>query len=449
MSAQPSISGPHRVSPVGRPLPALSAQSIHWRLDPECVFLNHGSFGATPTCVLARQRELQDQIEREPIRFFVETGLPLMDEARQAVAMLTNADPEGIAHVPNATAGVNTVLRSLTFQPGDEILTNSHEYNACNNVLQHVAQRWGAKVVFVEPPFPVRREQDLADAVLAGVTSRTKLVMVSHLTSPTAIIMPVQRIVDELNRCGIESLVDGAHAPGFTPIDLQRLNPTYYTGNFHKWLCAPKGAAFLFVHRDRRAGAGAIRPLIISHGANAVLKDRSRFRVEMDYTGTFDVTPYLCVPACIRFLASLAGGPVEGADELEGLGVVMKANRERAIRGREILCRELGVEPPVPDRMLGAMAAVPLPDPPGGVIRPSALGYHDRLWDELILRHGIQVPVFPFPPLNLPGRSTDFGPLNPQRRLIRIAMQAYNTLEQVEYLARCLKEELVRERSPA
>jgi isopenicillin-N epimerase len=444
-------------------LPWPSAQSIHWRLDPECVFLNHGSFGATPTRILARQRELQDIVEHEPIRFFVETGLAMMDEARRAVALLSNADAEGIAHMPNATAGVNTVLRSLKFQPGDEILTNSHEYNACNNVLQFVAQKWGAKVVYVEPPFPVRREQEVADAILAGVTSRTKLVMLSHVTSPTALIMPAQRIVDELNRCGIDSLIDGAHAPGFTPIDIAKLNPTYYTGNFHKWLCAPKGAAFLYVHRDRRTGPDAIRPLVISHGANATLKDRSRFRVEMDYTGTFDITPYLCVPECIRFLAALSPAQTGSANltasttllapssasdlPLESLGAHMRFNREQALKGRDILCRELGIEPPAPDRMLGAMAAVPLPDPPGGVIRPSSLGYHDRLWDDLILRHGIQVPIMPFPPASHPGRNTNFGPLNPQKRVLRISMQAYNSLEQVEYLAKCLKEELARERA--
>lgn len=422
-------------SPLGRPLPAPSAQAVHWRLDPSCVFLNHGSFGAAPACVIARQRELQDQLEREPIRYFVELLPGMMEKAHAAVAALVNADAGGVARVGNATEGVNAVLRSLRLQPGDELLTNSHEYNACNNVLRYVAARWGAKVVSVEPPFPVRREQDVVDTVLSGVTSRTKLVMLSHVTSPTGLLMPVQPIVDELNRCGIESLIDGAHAPGMLPLDLKKLNPTYYTGNFHKWLCAPKGSAFLWVRQERREGPEAVRPVTISHGANAKLVNGlTRFRAEFDYVGTADVSGYLCVPECIEFLTSL---------HPDGLIGLMRANREKALRGREVLCRAFGVEPPAPEKMIGSLAAVPIPDPPGGVIRPSQRGYHDRLWDALIERHGVQVPVFPFP---APEPGVVYGPGRPQTRVVRVAMQAYNTVEQVEYLAACLKEELERER---
>lgn len=402
--------------------------AVHWRMDPGCVFLNHGSFGATPAAVTAAQRDLQDLVEREPIRYFVEIAPRLLDAARERIARMLCAEDaagEGIVYVPNATAGVNTVVRSLKFEPGDELLTNTHEYNACNNVLRWAERRWGAKVVTVDAPFPVRSEQEIVDAVLAGVTSRTRLVMLSHVTSPTGMIFPVGPIVEELNRCGIESLIDGAHAPGMIPIDLAELNATYYTGNFHKWLCAPKQSAFLHVREERR---GDIRPLIISHGANSPRTDRSRFRLEFDYIGTFDLSGYMCVPECERFL----GGLVEG-----GISGLMKRNHALALKGRDMLCRALGVEPPVPDRMLGAMASVPLPDPPGGAIRPSELGYHDALVDGMIQRHGVQIPVFPFPP-PAPGQPAC-------KRMMRIAMQAYNSIEQVEYLAECLLEELARE----
>lgn len=399
--------------------------------------LNHGSFGAAPACVIARQRELQDLTEREPVRYFVELLPALLERAHRAVAALLNADIGGIARVGNATEGVNAVVRSLKLAPGDELLTSSHEYNACNNVLRYAAQRTGAKVVSVDPPppFPLKREQEVVDAVLSGITSRTKLVMLSHVTSPTGLVMPVQPIVDELNRCGIESLIDGAHAPGMLPIDLSRLNPTYYTGNFHKWLCAPKGSAFLWVRSDRREGPDAVRPTVISHGANARLAPGiTRFRAEFDYAGTSDVTPYLCVPECIEFLSALHEG---------GLAGHMRTIREKALRGREILCRAMNVEAPAPERMIGALAAVPIPDPPGGVVRPSQRGYHDRLHDALIERHAIQVPVFPYPP---PEPGVAYGTARPQTRVVRIAMQAYNSFEQVEYLAACLKEELERER---
>jgi isopenicillin-N epimerase len=416
-----------------RPLPAPSAHAAHWGLDPGVVFLNHGSFGACPTVVREKQREFRDLMEREPIRFFVELAEGLLDEARLATAALVNSDDagEGIAFVPNATAGVNTVVRSLTFQPGDELLTNTHEYNACNNVLRYAAEQHGAKVVNVPVPFPIKGAREIADAILGAVTSRTKLVMLSHITSPTGIVLPLQPIVDELNRCNIDSLVDGAHAPGMAPIDLKRLGVTYYTGNFHKWLCTPKGSGFLWVREDKRS---EIRPLIISHGANSTRADRTRFRVEHDYTGTFEITPYLCVPAAIAFLSSLVPG---------GLAGLMEHNRHRAIEARRILCRHLGIEQPnaiAPESMIASLVSVPIPPAPGGAIRPSSRGYHDALQDALIERHALQAPIVPWPPAACcpPGKQGG-------GRLVRVAMQAYNSPEQVEYLGACLREELERE----
>jgi isopenicillin-N epimerase len=418
-----------------RPRPKPSAMAVHWRLDPDVVFLNHGSFGACPTVVLEKQRELRDLMEREPIRFFVETAEEMLDQSRAVVARLVQADAEGIAFVPNATAGVNTVVRSLKFQPGDELLTNTHEYNACDNVLRWAAEMSGAKVVSASVPFPVRSAREVTDAILARVSSRTKLVMLSHITSPTGLVLPLQPIVDELNRCGIDSLIDGAHAPGMVPIDLQALGATYYTGNFHKWLCTPKGSGFLWVRDDKRA---QIRPLIISHGANSTRADRPRFRVEHDYTGTFEITPYLCIPAAIEFLSSLFPG---------GLSGLMEHNRRQTLEARKVLCRILasagGIEQPTaiaPESMIGSLASVPIPGAPGGVIRPSPRGYHDALQDAMIERHGLQAPIVPWPQAATcpPGKQGG-------GRFVRLAMQAYNSIEQVEYLGVCLREELARE----
>lgn len=409
-----------------RSMPRPSAMAVHWRLDPSVVFLNHGSFGACPTVVLEKQREYRDLLEREPIRFFVELCEPLLDQARTVAAQVVGCDASGLVFVPNATAGVNAVARSLRLQPGDELLTNSHEYNACNNALRYVADRSGAKLVTVPVPFPVRNAREIIDAVLSGVTSRTKLVMLSHVTSPTGLVLPLQPLVDELTRCGIDTLIDGAHAPGMIPLHVQQLGATYYTGNFHKWLCTPKGSAFLYVREDKRPD---VRPLMISHGANAARMDRSRYFLEFDYVGTFDVTPYLCIPEAARFLASLLPG---------GLAGLMEHNRRQAIEARKILCKMLGTEPPCPESMIGGLAAVCLPDPPGGSIRPSAKGYHDRLWDELIDHAQIQVPIMPFPPPN-PGQAAC-------KRVVRVAMQAYNTLEQVEYLGESLQRLMELER---
>jgi isopenicillin-N epimerase len=289
----------------------------------------------------------------------------------------------------------------------------------------------GARVVSAAVQFPVRSQREVTDAILGAVTSRTKLVMLSHITSPTGLVMPLKPIVDELNRCNIDTLIDGAHAPGMIPIDLRALGATYYTGNFHKWLCTPKGSGFLWVRDDKRE---RIRPLIISHGANSGREDRPKFRVEHDYTGTFEITPYLCIPAAIEFLSSLVPG---------GLIGLMEHNRRQALEGRKVLCRHLGIEQPAaiaPESMIGALASVPIPSAPGGVIIPSPRGYHDALQDALIERHGLQAPIVPWPQAATcpPGKQGG-------GRLVRVAMQAYNSMEQVEYLGACLGEELRRE----
>lgn len=409
-----------RLSTSERPQrPGYSPLAQHFGLDPGLVFLNHGSFGACPAAILERQDELQARVERDAIRFFVEDLEPMLDAARLALGRFLNADPEGLVRVVNATAGVNTVMRSLRFNPGDELLTNSHEYNACNNVLRFVAAQSGARVVEVDIPWPVRGDRDVIDAILAGVTPRTRLVLLSHVTSATGLVFPVAEIVRELNARGIESLVDGAHSPGMLPVDINALNPTYYAGNCHKWMCAPKGTGFLWVRHDRRAD---MRPLIISHGANSKRTDRPRYRLEFDYCGTEDVTGFLLLPELIAYTDGLLPG---------GWPEIIFRNRELAIRGRAVLCRELASEPPAPEHMIASLAAVPIADRTDShAAIPTR--YHDALQDRLIQKWGIQVPINVFP-------------LGSCRRAVRIAAQVYNTMEQVEYLARALREELAAE----
>lgn len=311
------------------------------------------------------------------------------------------------------------MLRSLRFAPGDELLTNTHEYNACNNALRFVAERWGAKVVTADVPWPLRDEREVVDAVLGAVTPRTKVVLLSHVTSPTGVVFPVEKIVKELNARGVETIIDGAHAPGMIPLDLGAIHAPYYTGNCHKWMCAPKGAAFLWVREDRRH---LIRPLTISHGANSARTDRSRFRLEFDYTGTADVTPFLVLPTLIEFMGSLVPGGWDG---------LMRRNREMALRGRDELCRALGAVPPAPDGMIGSLASVRIPArDPAAPVEPTR--YHDPLQDRLIKEWGIQAPIVLFPP-GVPGATM---------RMVRIAMQVYNTVGQVEYLALALEAEL-------
>lgn len=398
--------------------PEPSPLASHWTLDPGVTFLNHGAFGACPREVLAFQAEIRARMERDPIDFFVRAIEPLLDEARARLGAFLHADPDGLAFVDNATAGVNTVLRSLVLHPGDELLTTDHAYNACANALHAVAERAGARVVVAEVPFPIRGPTQVSDALFAAVTRRTRLVLLDHVTSATGIVFPVESLVPALQDRGVDVLVDGAHAPGMLPLDLEALGAAYYTGNCHKWLCSPKGAAFLHVRRDRQAG---IRPLVVSHGANAARRDRSRFRLEFDWTGTRDTSPVLCVPRSIDLVGNLVPG---------GWAEVRARNHALACRARVMLCAAAGLTPPCPESMLGSLAAVELPrrpeNPPSG---PLGL---DPLQEALFERHRIEVPVYGWPV--------------PARRWIRLSPHLHNSEAQYVFLAGALREALVRER---
>ncbi|MGB8702738.1 MAG: aminotransferase class V-fold PLP-dependent enzyme [Thermosynechococcaceae cyanobacterium] len=390
----------------------------HWSLDPTIAFLNHGAFGACPRAVLDVQQRFRQQLEQEPLRFFRSEYEPLLDTARHALAEFVGADAADLVFVPNATTGANCVLRSLydcdnpalAFGPEDELLTTNHAYNACRNALEFVAQRSGAKVVVATIPFPLASVDQVIEAVLACISPRTKLALLDHITSPTALILPIQTLVQELAARGIDTLVDGAHAPGMVPLDLQAIGAAYYTGNCHKWLCAPKGAGFLYVRPDRQE---AIRPLTISHGANALRRDRTRFQLEFDWTGTQDPSPYLCVPAALQTLATFAPS---------GWTEIMAQNRAVALEARGILCTALDQPSPCPEDLIGAIAAIPLPDsfgPP--VLTESGIDpVQTCLWEQF----QIEVPIIPW--------------FHPPRKLVRISAQRYNHIEQYRFLAQVL-----------
>ena len=396
----------------------------YWPLDPEITYLNHASLGACPWPVLRAQDEWRTRLERGPVRFMDTEMEAHLDHARERLAEVVGAQADDLAFVPNATAGLNTVLRSLEFDPGDEILSDDHEYNACLNAIRFVARKTGAKLVMARIPLPVSSPEQVIDAFMDGVTPRTRLAVISHVTSATALIFPVAQIVAALAERGIDTLVDGAHAPGMIPLDIDRLGAAYYAGNCHKWLCAPKGSGFIHVRRDRQV---RVHPLVTSHGANSPRRDRSLFRLEFDWTGTADPTPFLSVPAALDFIASLMPG---------GWPDVMSRNQEMAMAGRHRLLEALGTGALAPSAMIGSMAAVelgadldPKPIEPTSDVDQSSTRPLDPLHDSLYDHHRIEVPVYPWPPAPADGAA---------RRLVRVSAQLYNSLDDYDQLVAAL-----------
>jgi isopenicillin-N epimerase len=358
--------------------------------------------------VLEAQARLRERLESEPVRFFARDYEGLLDAARSRLAGFLGAEPEQLVFVPNATSGVSTALASLGLGPGDEILVTDHEYPACRNAVEATAAKAGVRVVTARVPFPLDDVAQAFDAILGAVTPGTRAALVDHVTSQTGLVLPAADLVAALHRRGVRVIVDGAHAPGMLDLGLDRLGADLYTGNLHKWVCAPKGAAFLFVREPETA---SVRPLVTSHGASAPPGPRSRFWLEHDWTGTFDPTAWLAVPAALDEV----GGMLRG-----GWPEVRRRNRSLALAARRVLAERLGVEPPCPDGMVGGLASLPLPEG-DGVVRPI-----DPIQDALWERHRIEVPVIPWP--------------RPPHRVLRISAQLYNGLGQYERLADALAE---------
>jgi isopenicillin-N epimerase len=375
------------------------------------VFLNHGSFGACPRRVLEIQNDFRRQMEAEPVRFFIRELPPLLAVARGELADFIGADPDGLVFVANATTGVNTALAAVPLETGDEVIVTDHGYPACRNAVEACCDRAQSRIVEARIPFPGTTPDAITDAVMTRVSPRTRLAVIDHVTSPTGLVLPIVEIVTRLEERGITVIVDGAHAPGMVALDVASLGASFYTGNCHKWMCAPKGAGFLWIRRDWRA---RVRPLVTSHGAGAVVDRHSRLHAEFDWTGTDDPSPWLSVPAAISTMAALVDG---------GWEAIRTRNRSLAVEARSALCATLGVDPPCPDDMVGSLAAIPLPDDESAAT--SSQVELDPIQEGLYRDHLIEIPV------------TRWG--GPPRRAIRLSAQLYNSLEQFRYLAAVVK----------
>ena len=381
-----------------------------WPLDPAVIYLNHGSLGSCPIPVLDAQRAWRDSMERSPIEFLLRDYLSKADHVRAVLGPLIGADPDDIALVTNATTAVNTVLRSIAFRPGDELLTTNHEYNACLNALDVTAERTGARVVRAVVPFPAADAADIISPIVGAVTARTRLALISHVTSATGIVFPIREIVAGLQARGVDVLVDGAHAPALLDLDLDSIGAAYYAATCHKWVCSPKGTGLLHVRRDKQA---EIRPLVISHGTNDDRTSRSLFRREFDWQGSNDPSGFLAIPTAIDTLSGL----VEG-----GLAGLRRRNHDLALRAMGMLCEVLDCPAPAPGSMISAMVAVGIDHRFGDDESRIRL---DRSLRETF---GIEVPVMRCR-LDLDG---------PPRWLVRVSCQAYNDESDIEALRQAL-----------
>ena len=326
------------------------ASLASWSLDPTRLHLNHGSFGAVPVEVQQAQAAWRTRYEADPTTFVVDEYMDLVAGVRHEVATFVGADPAGLVLVPNATTGVATALHAVPLSAGDEVVVTDHAYNACRNAVDVRAAEVGARVVVATVPFVGATPEDVEAAVLARVTSATRLVLVDHVTSATAMVWPLSRIT--ALEPDVTVIVDGAHAPGMLPLELERLGCSFYSGNLHKWVCAPRPSAFLWAGPAWRE---ELRPLVVSHGWNTPWGDPSRTQRLFDWTGTGDPSPWLSVPDALR---------VVGQGHPDGWPGVMAANHELAVAGGRLVAAALGAELPVPEGMLGSMVALPLPRVP-------------------------------------------------------------------------------------
>ena len=378
----------------------------HFLLDPDLVFLNHGSFGACPQEVLQAQQHWQREMERNPVAFLGRHSGALLAQARQALGDYIGAPADELAFIPNATTGVNIVARSLDLQPGDEILTTDHEYGACDATWRFVCERTGAIYRRVEIPLPLRRDE-FAARILAQVTPRTRLIFLSHITSTTALIFPVEAVCRQARERGIPTLIDGAHAPGQIDLNLVELGADYYTGNGHKWMCGPKGAAFLHAQPQHHARLHA--PVVSwgyvaedlaeglqgGHTGFDAYTGTGTLQRRLQWQGTRDLSAWLALPAAIAFQRRL------------GWPAVRRRCHSLAIEAMHRLRSRWGLEAIGADDDFAQMVPIPVP-------HADAEGLRRQLFED----SRIEVPV-----------TTHAG-----RRFVRVSVQGYTTPQDLQAL---------------
>lgn len=368
-------------------------------LNPEITFLNHGSFGACPKPVFEDYQKWQLMLEQEPVRFITETGPEFLNQSKQALADYINCDRDDLVYVTNPSTALNTVIKSLDLKAGDEILTTDQEYGAMDRTWNYYCRKVGAKYIHQDISLPLVSKEQFLKEFWSGLTPNTRIVFISQITSPTALIFPVKEIIEKAKSLGLMTIVDGAHVPAHIPLDLKELDPDVYTGACHKWMLAPKGSSFLYVKKSLQK---TIDPLVVSWGYEAEVPSGSIFQDYHQYQGTRDFSAFLTTPAALQFLND------NNWEERK------KECRNLLQHYYPIVAKELdsSVICPVNDTFLGQICSIPIetPDPL-------------ELKKTLYYTHNIEIPIVSF--------SGDI--------YLRISFQAYNGAQEIETLIDALR----------
>jgi isopenicillin-N epimerase len=410
-----------------------------WAMRSDVAYLNHGSFGPAPRLVVQERKRWIDELEAEPMDFYLRRFEPELARARARLAGFVGATPDRLCFVDNATFGMNIVAASFELGPGDEVLATDHEYGAVLRIWRERCRRSGARLAVARLPLPLQAADQVVDAILCEATPRTRIIVVSHVTSPTAAVLPVEAICQEARRRGIAVCIDGPHAPAATPLAIDRLECDFYTASCHKWMCAPFGSGFLYVHPRWHT---RLLPVVVSWG-NSLGGREPNWVDEYNWLGTRDPSAFLAVPAAIDYLESLAipeaASAANASDEvqqyaadraadhrpaeaLRGLALFRQRSHALAQFARQKLCARTGLEPMIPDseQWYGPMIALPLPDSVG---EPNQNHWHP-LQQEIWQRHHIEVPI-----VNWHGR-----------RYVRVSCHMYNTRADIDRLDAALEE---------
>lgn len=366
-------------------------------LRDDVVFLNHGSFGACPRPVFETYQQWQRELEQQPVEFLGRRFDGLMSEAREALGRYVNCDADDLVYVPNATVGLNIVARSLDLGAGDEILTSEHEYGALDRTWTFLCEKSGAVYKRSRVATPVTTSDAFVEQFWAGVSSRTRVIFLSHITSPTALIFPIREICERARAAGIITVIDGAHAVGQIPLDIQELGADFYSSNCHKWLMSAKGSAFLYARREMQ---DRVEPLVVSWGWRPKKPARSRFVQEQEWQGTRDIAAYLSVPAAIQFCRENDWERVRG--ECHAL----------ARYAQEAILALTGLPPLSDETWYAQMVSAPLPTCDVETLKT-------RLYDE----YSVEVPMVEWD----------------EKQYVRVSIQGYNTREDVDRLVEGLK----------